>query len=108
MVNDRRGCRRLPAWLPAALPGNGVRLGGHVCDISRSGCFVETHGPGFPSGNSPLSVRAPTGMWVQLPGYVVRLSPGEGFAYEFERLSETESMVVGYLIDYLDSRDGAG
>jgi hypothetical protein len=42
-------------------------------------------------------------MWVELPGYVARLSPGEGFGFKFDNLSETESVVVDYLIDFLEA-----
>jgi hypothetical protein len=81
--DERRRHPRVARPFEATFSGSSGATGCRIADVSLSGCFVQSYSA--PGQGSPTVVTITAGQEVlSLPGRVVYVEPGMGFAVEFQ------------------------
>jgi len=98
MWNTPRQHERTPVSLGIVLESASGKRDARISDISMGGCFVDSIAQVSEGETAVFQVHLPVGLWVQLYGEVVYLSPGFGFGLRFTRLAEEERILLEQVI----------
>lgn len=98
MWDTPRQHERTPVSLGIVLESASGKRDARISDISMGGCFVDSITQMSEGETAVFQVHLPMGLWVQLYGEVVYLSPGFGFGLRFTRLAEEERILLEQVI----------
>jgi hypothetical protein len=94
---DRRKYARQAVLLPCRVDGVKTKGSMQVTDLSAGGCFVATRDPVDAGSEVTIHARL-AGVELPLPGRVVYVKTGRGFAIEFGNLaSDTRYLLEQFL-----------
>jgi hypothetical protein len=80
---DRRGAPRVTVPLDGSCSGQSGFRSVRICDLSVTGCFVESLEPMTPGQRIAIQVQLPTRGTIDLDAAVVYSSPPMGFGVRF-------------------------
>lgn len=95
--DDRRTDERINTNLPAKWDGQSGIHDARIEDISLGGCFVNTRGAVEKDEIIILSIKMPSGEWLDLRGEVTAYQPGIGFGLLFTFLTDDEESMLRQL-----------
>ena len=96
-LSDRRKFARQTVSLPCRVDGVTASGTMQMIDVSAGGCFVATRDAVAEGADVTIHAKLP-GATLALPGRVVRVKPGRGFAIEFGNLaSDTRYLLEQFL-----------
>ena len=94
---DRRKYARQAVSLPCRVDGVTTSGTMQIQDVSAGGCFIATRDAVASGTEITIHAKLP-GATLTLPGRVVRVKPGRGFAIEFGNLaSDTRYLLEQFL-----------
>ncbi len=101
MIDERRTEPRFVVSLEARWSSMSGKHEARICDISASGCFIETVGQAAPSEIINFAIRLPDGEWLELQGEVVFRDPFMGFGVRLVNLSPEDRTLIAQFIEHL-------
>ena len=90
MEEERRVHRRVPLLVEVAWEGATGKYEARICDVSTTGCFIDTIGRAAAGETIRFTVRLPAGDWIKLQGEVIYELPRAGFGVRFANLSDDQ------------------
>lgn len=97
---ERRRDERISLPLEARCEGLSGKYTARLADVSLGGCYVESLALVSVGEQIQFQIQLPTGRWLPLHGEVVYYQPTLGFGVRFTELSELESEMLRYIIEY--------
>ncbi len=98
MTENRRIDERVTTNLAVKWDGQSGEHEARVEDLSLGGCFVNTTGRVDPGEVVSLSIKLPSGEWLELRGEVVSYQQGIGFGLLFSFLTHEEEQALRELV----------
>ena len=98
MEEERRVHRRVPLLVEVAWEGATGKYEARICDVSTTGCFIDTIGRAAAGETIRFTVRLPAGDWIKLQGEVIYEQRGMGFGVRFTSLSAFDRQRLEWLV----------
>ncbi len=80
--------------MDGSFAGQSGRRPVRICDLSPTGCFVETLEPAAPGQRIELRLAVPDWSTVEVTGEVVYTSPPMGYGVRFIGLSQATELIL--------------
>jgi hypothetical protein len=100
MGDERRSQERVKLVLEARWEGLAGNHEARLCDLSLSGCFIESSGQVALREQVRFEIQMPWGRWLPLQGEVVYRQENFGFAIRLTELSEMQRRQFNALFAY--------
>ncbi|HEY5885092.1 MAG TPA: PilZ domain-containing protein [Pyrinomonadaceae bacterium] len=98
MTDNRRTDERVSTNLAVKWDGQSGRHEARIEDLSLGGCFVNTTGRVDPGEVVSLSIKLPSGEFLELRGEVVSYQQGIGFGLLFTFLTDEEEQALREIV----------
>ena len=98
MTENRRSDERVSINLPVRWDGLSGSSEARIEDLSLGGCFINTSGRVDIGEIVGVSIKLPSGEWLQLRGEVTSYQAGIGFGVLFPFLTDEEEQALRELL----------
>jgi len=98
MTDEKRKHGRQPLVMEASWDGSGIKSRARTCDISATGCFIDTLAQAEVGETLNLKLTLPDGEYISVQGVVKYQMPSLGFGVRFTRISDTDRLRLDALL----------